>query len=51
MVNLIFISENRNLYYRPKEVQEEAIKNLNREAIQFVLSLQLITTSYTHHQM
>lgn len=31
MIHLMFISENRNLYYRPKEVQAESIKNLNTE--------------------
>ena len=33
MIHLIFISKNRNLYYRPKELQEESIKNLNTEQI------------------
>lgn len=37
MINLIFNSKSRNLYYRPKEVQEW-IKNLNTEEKKQILN-------------
>lgn len=48
MIHLMFISENRNLYYRPKEVYEESIENLNTEEKKQILSsiCAILTTDY-----
>lgn len=47
MIDLIFNSKSRNLYYRPKEVQEW-IKNLNTEEKKQTLNsiCAILTTDY-----
>lgn len=47
IINLIFIS-NRNLYHRPKDIQEEWIKNLNKEEKKQILNsiCAILTTDY-----
>lgn len=48
VINLIFISKNRNLYYRPKNIQEEWIKNLKTEEKQILNSICAILTNDYH---
>lgn len=45
MIDLIFNSTSRNLYYRPKEVQEW-IKNLNTEETNLNSICAILTTDY-----
>lgn len=45
VINLIFISKNRNLYYRPKNIQEEWFKNLEAEEKQILNSICVILTT------
>lgn len=45
VINLIFISKNRNLYYRPKNIQEEWFKNLKAEEKQILNSICVILTT------